>query len=732
MANTGREYKKLNLSDILDSHNIAPLLDAEHLTEIGSECLQGYVADKRTRAEWDERNARAIKLALQVFESKSFPWENCANIKFPLITIAALQFLARVSILTKGRNIVKCDVVGADPEGKANLVAKRIQTHMSYQLTEEDTNWINADEKVKFAASLMGCAFKKTYFDDVTGCVVSEQVHAADFYVDYKTKSLESAGRKTQWIAFTENDLQERVRLGLFLPLEAQGEEKPRTDEEAVTNLLKQASDLQQGITQQGSPIPTYSILEQHTCLDLDGDGYKEPYIVYLHETTGQVLRIVANFFDQGDVFRVKDSLVRSAKQMAEQASEEGAKQVMLARAKELQESKDNHIVRIVPTAYFTKYTFIPSPDGGFYDLGFGALLGPINESANTIINQMVDSGTMQTTAGGFLGRGVKMKGGQTAFNPFEWKPVDSTGDDLRKSIFPLPVREPSPVLFQLLGTLIQYGEKISGATDIMSGVSPGQNTPAETSRNTIEQGMKIFSGIYARMHRSFQDELRIIYRLNQIYLKGSVNWERLTSGLAPLIAPTDYDYQQFRVYPAADPATVSETQRQQRAAMVLQDAMQAPGAYNMYLVRKEYLEAFNVVGIEQLLPDPQGPSALPPLPNPKIELEKAKLQQAAQESQQQMQLALAELQQQDAITHAKVMELQAKAAKLNAEAAGVDSGHQIALINAQIAAEKEAHHGRLKTIETLSKLMETHRKVLEEQNAAKESTPTKKEEVKS
>src|SRR5258706_9432508 len=145
----------------------------------------------------------------------------------------------------------------------------------------------------------------------------------------------------------------------------------------------------------------------------------------------------------------------------------------------------NNHIIRIDPVHYFTKYTFIPSPDGGFYGLGFGALLGPLNQSVDTLVNQLVDAGTMSNSGGGFLARGVKIKGGKSSFDPFEWKPVDSTGDDLRKNIFPLPIREPSNVLFQLLGMLVGYAEKISGATDIMTGVSPGQNTPAETSRNT-------------------------------------------------------------------------------------------------------------------------------------------------------------------------------------------------------------------------------------------------------
>ena len=237
-----------------------------------------------------------------------------------------------------------------------------------------------------------------------------------------------------------------------------------------------------------------YKILEQHLWLDLDGDDYAEPYIAFVRLDTKETLRVVARFFDEGDVIRKYDQRVRNLKEMRKKAvSVAESPKEMQDRADELTLSEGNEILRITPVKFFTKYTFIPSPDGGFYDLGFSALLGPVNESVNTMINQLIDSGTMNTTAGGFLGRGVKMKGGQTSFNPFEWKPVDSTGDDLRKSIFPLPVREPSTVLLQLLQILVTYGEKVSGATDIMTGISPGQNTPAETSRNTIEQGIEDF-----------------------------------------------------------------------------------------------------------------------------------------------------------------------------------------------------------------------------------------------
>ncbi len=703
----GAKLPKLVISKLVSEANIASLLSPEQLVEIGGDVCEGYMEDRRSRQQWEQRMDGAIKLALQVTETKSFPWVNCANVKFPLVTVAALQFLARVALLTKGRQIAKCDVIGADPHGEQTARARRIGLHMSYQLVEEDTEWLNDDEKAKFSASIMGCAFKKTYFDPVAGINVSEYVPAANFVVNYFTKTLDKCPRATQVLTMTANDIQERVRRGVFLEMQSDRQSSPES------NLLHQTSDEVQGLSRPASStICTYEILEQHCSLDLDGDGYQEPYIVFVRSDTQEVLRIVARYFDTGDVFRVNDVAVRRLQSNAASSQSPEGKMLYEKEAQRLQRDPKNHITRIVPQQFFTKYTFIPSIDGGFYDLGFGALLGPVNEAVNSLINQQLDAGTMQVTAGGFLGRGVKIKGGKNTFDPFEWKPVDSSGDDLRKNIVPLPVNAPSTVLFQLLGILISYGEKISGATDIMTGVSPGQNTPAETSRNTVEQGMKLFSGIYGRMHRAFKDELGKLFKLNQLYLDTNPRYVALSTGVGALISHEDYKKGGFAISPAADMQIVSEAQRQSKAQMVMQTAMSAqPGMYNLYLVHKEFLEAYDVQGIEQLLPDPKGPNALPMQPNPKIEIEKGKLELEKQKHQDSMQMAIIELRHEGDLNAAKISELQAKAEKLLADANGVDVGHQIEAIKAQTAAAKSHQEGITKALSIMQKTFDQKQK---------------------
>jgi hypothetical protein len=284
-----------------------------------------------------------------------------------------------------------------------------------------------------------------------------------------------------------------------------------------------------------------------------------------------------------------------------------------------------------------------------------------------------------------------------------EWKRVDSTGDDLRQNIYPLPVREPSPTLFQLLNLLINYGERITGSTDIMVGMNPGQNTPAETSRNMVEQGMKVFNGIYKRTWRSMKEEFQKLYRLNQLYLPSEPVEFEYNSELS-FVMPEDYAMSMKLVKPAADPNVVSESQKIMQAQAVLQLASTSPG-FNMYEVQKRYLDALKVSGIEQVLPDPKGPNAIPPAPNPKLVIEQMKTQERQMNHQLRFKLGLAKLMSEAQLMQAKVTELQAKAVLELEQADGVKNGHAIAMLEAEIGAKRAHMDGILKSIELMQSL---------------------------
>ena len=639
-------------------------MDSEELSSLGFRLMEEINLDLTSRLDWEERNEKASKLALQVVERKTFPWPGASNVKFPLITIAAMQYHSRAyPALISNNEVVKCKVYGKDDDGEMHKRADRISRHMTYQVMEEDEGWEENTDKTLLVQAIAGTAIKKSYFDPVKGHNVSELVLPNDFVVNYYTKSIAESPRVSHRILLSSNDLHERQVRGVFLKVE--DEVQPSLPN---VSMLTQAKEDAQGVRQQsGDPDTPYEFFETHFWHDFDEDGYKEPYIAYIRRDTGKIYRIVARYFE--------DSI----------------------------EYHNGEIIRIKPEQYFTKYGFVPSPDGGFYDLGFGVLLGPTNDSVNTIVNQLIDAGTMSVTGGGFLGRGVKIKGGDYTFKPHEWKRVDSTGDDLRANIFPLPIREPNGVSFQLLQLLINYGERIAGATDMMTGVSPGQNTPAETSRNVVEQGMKVFNGIYKRTWRAMKEEFQKLYRLNQLYLPSEPVEFEYNNELS-FVLPDDYSMDMKLVKPAADPNVVSDSQRQMQAQAVLQLA-QSSGGFNMYEVQKRYLDALKVSAIDQILPDPKGPNAIKPGPSEKMQIEQMKNQERAMNHQLKFKLGIAKLMQEAELQQAKITELQAKAVLELEQADGVKSGHAIAMLEAQIGAKRAHVDGIIKSIEMMQNL---------------------------
>jgi len=655
---------EFNLDEIVELPNIAEVLDEKTINTISYNVWKGFEADKESRSAWEKRTEDAMKLALQVAEAKSFPWPGASNVKFPLVTIAALQYHARsYPVLINGETPVHCRTFGDDPSGTKQARGDRVSQFMSYQILEQDTNWEAEMDRVLISQPIVGCAFKKSYFDPILKYNVSENILAKDFVVNYWTKHLDTSPRITHVQYFSRNDIYEREARGLFCKMD---EVMPAAVPESNLTL---AQNKAQGMTAPNSidDSTPYEILEQHCFIDFDGDGYAEPYIVWMRRDTKQVLRIVARYFTT--------SIERDA---------------------------SGKILRITPETYFTKFPFIPSPDGGFYDLGFGVLLGPLNQSIDTILNQLIDCGTMANTAGGFLSRGIKLRGGNYNFAPLEWKHVDTTGDDLRKGIVPLPVREPSQVLYTLLNLLINYGERIGGSVDILSGQNPGQNTAAETTRTMAEQGMKIFSGIFKRTYRSLKDEFRKLYRLNQLYLEGIQDYNS-DSG-SNFIDADDFAGPVSDVRPSADPNIVSDTQRIQQATALLQLATTTPGM-NMYEVQKNYLRAMKVSNIDMVLPDPKGPNAIKPGPSEKIQIEMMKQQTKQADAQLQFKTAMMKMMKDVELNQAKIHKLEADAVLAIEQAGGVRTGQDIAMLDAQIGAARAKNEGMQQALKTMMDL---------------------------
>ena len=573
--------------EVMLSPNLCELLEESDVKKIGEYVWECYNRDLQSREPWFRRMEAAMDLAMQLQTSKSFPWQGASNIKFPLVTIAALQFHSRAyPTIVNGRKVVSCQVTCPDPDGAITKRAKRISDHMSYQLLQQDEPWESEEDRALINVPIVGVAWKKTYYDAGKGHPVSQLVMARDLVVDYYAKSINEAAVKTHVIPLYRNEIYERIRRGTYS--DVLDTEWFRGPAPVSRGPDRDREDRRSGVRPSESNHNTpFTLLEQHCWLDLDDDGYAEPYIVTIEEETQCVLRIVARW----------------------------------DRWEDIEFNSRNQIIKINATEYFTKIPFIPNPDGSIMDLGFGILLGPLNESVNSLINQLVDSGTMSNTAGGFLGRGAKIRGGVYEFSPFSWNRVDSTGDDLRKNIYPLPVREPSAVLYNLLGFLVDYTNRISGSTDMLAGENPGQNTPAETSRTMVQQGQKVYSAIFKRIWRGLKEEFGKVYTLNAIWLPTQSNYG--TDG--GVILREDYAAGGAAVVPVADPTISSEQERLQQAAMVVSAAQAVGGAgYDPDAVQRLYLDALQVSNIDQIYP---GLANRPP-PPPDIKLQVEQLRQ--------------------------------------------------------------------------------------------------------
>lgn len=649
--------KDPNLCDRFNDHDLAA---------IGEWVSNGYRLDKMSRAKWEQRNAAAMDLAMQIQKAKNFPWPNCSNIAFPLVTIGTTQFHAKAyPAIVDGGNVVKCRIVGEDPDGKKAERSERVATHMSWQRLEEDQSWEEQHDRLLINYSVVGSAFKKSYYNATEGHNCSELVYARDLVLDYWSKSVEDCPRKTHVIPLFRNEIYERVKRGTFRDVLDQGWYKSV----AVPRLTVQGQqqDSRSGQSRPATPdetTPFYG-LEQHCLLDLDQDGYAEPYIITIEENSKTVLRIVTRFDREEDIER----------------------------------AHDRTIIKVHPLEYFTKYSFLPSPDGGIYDLGFGVLLGPLNEAVNSIVNQLVDGGTMSLTAGGFLGRGAKIRGGTYSFSPLEWKRVDSTGEDLNKSIVPLQVREPSAVLFNLLTMIVNYTNRVAGSNDAQVGENPGQNTPASTQQSMIAEGRKIYAAIFKRHWRSMKEEFKKLYILNGLFLP--TTGQNFPGGKALredyLPSPTD-------IIPAADPIVVSDEMRIQIAAAVA-DRAQKVGGYDLEKVERNLLKAWRVDGSASLYP---GPKVIPPQgEDPKITIEKMRQEGRKLEIKQENIQFVASLLEEQRLNNAKIEELRASVLKLTADAKSEQAWVTVAAVEASLKALTQHNATILKHIQLVMKGME-------------------------
>lgn len=539
-------------------------------------------------------------------------WCGNSNVKIPIITISGFQYHTRVySLLIPGQDVVRLTYYGDDSDGHKSEVASRIAEHMNYQILEQDNEWEPNTDLTFLVQGIMGCAFKKVMFSAEEGYPISRYVSPWDLVVPYYTQSLGRAVRISHRLSFTRNDCYEREVRGVFLPVEGD----PTQYIDSLDKIEQIRRETYGGSGDRDYEAP-YDVIEQHRFLDLDNDGYAEPYTVTFIHSTGQVLRINARFFDEDVQYKRNDAT-----------------------------SSKKKIYRITPQTQFVKYPFIPSIDGCFYDTGYGSILGGLSGAIDSNVNQLLDAGTLNNLGGGFISRGLVIRTGNYRFMPGEYKVVDATGASMQEGIRDLPVRQPSEVLLELVQILLQYADRVAGSTDPQQGENPGQNTPRGNYVDMLEEGGKIFKGLFKRTHRAFREEMRLLFKLNSLYLSDSPSYfNSLNLNKEMPISRMDYLSNEFIIRPSADPEVGSDAMKFFMAQSLNELADNSEG-FDQYQVKRRFLKTMRISNIDEIYPPPEMQvPAEPPPPDPRIQVAEIRAQVDAQKLQMESKIEIMKL----------------------------------------------------------------------------------------
>ena len=539
-------------------------IDDADLEDIATQVYDNYQSDKESRGEWEDMFERGFDLLGLKLQDATEPFEGACTAVHPLLIESAVKFQSKASQeLFPAAGPVKTQIIGKqtpDKEAQAN----RVKDFMNYQLTEQMTEYFDEFERMLFHLPLIGSAFKKIYYDANLKRPVSEFVPIDQFYVSYYASDLRRADRYTHVIYRSPNDMRRDMSMGIYkdmdLPEAGTPEQGPM--EEKMNTIL--------GFSPSSDNDPQYVLLEQHCYLDLpepfnDPDGVALPYIVTVEERSKKVLSIRRNY-NQDDPNREKK-------------------------------------------LHFTHYRFVPG--FGFYGFGLMHFLGNLTMTATAAMRALVDAGQFANLPGGFKAKGVRVVGDNDPIAPGEFKEVESTGIDLSKAIVPLPYKEPSSTLYQMLQFVSAAGQKFADSSEqiISDNSSYG---PVGTTMALLEASSKFFSAVHKRLHKSQKDEFRLLASIDYEYLPSKYPYEIPNANQQ--IFRRDFDGR-VDVLPVSDPNIPSNAHRMMMAQMALQLAQNSPpGMFNLEALNRTILNSANMPNIEEILPPKQEPQKLDPV----------------------------------------------------------------------------------------------------------------------
>ena len=536
------------------SDNLAEYLSDYELSRISSDLSSEFDSNKASRQEWEDTYSNGLELLGFSYSERSQPFRGASGVTHPLLAEAATQFQAQAfNELLPSSGPVRTAIMGEETREKASQ-AQRVRQFMNYYLTNVMEDYTPDMDQMLFYLPLAGSTFKKVYFDEAMGRIVSKFVPAEQLVVPYETSDLDTCPNITQVVRMGLNDLRKMQVGGFYLDIPVtpvqQDSDSVETEMDRINGM--EASQIDYDCT----------LLECHVDLDLEGyedrdeegepTGIKLPYIVTISQDNGQVLAVRRNYLEEDE------------------------------QRKKIQ--------------YFVHYKFLPG--FGFYGLGLIHTIGGLSRTATSSLRQLIDAGTLSNLPAGFKARGLRIRDDDEPLQPGEFRDVDAPGGAIRDSLMPLPFKGPDQTLFQLLGFVVQAGQRFATITDMKVG-DGNQNAAVGTTIAMLEQGSRVMSAVHKRLHYAMRQEFKILARVMSETLPPEYPYS--IEGADQSVMATDFD-DRVDVIPVSNPNAFSQSQRILLAQTKLQLATQAPEMHNMHEVFRDMYEALGVTDVDRLM----------------------------------------------------------------------------------------------------------------------------------
>jgi hypothetical protein len=533
--------------------NLAEEMDDGQLSELAGDLTGYYEEDISSRKDWMQTYVDGIELLGMKVEDRTEPWPGACGVYHPLLSESLVKFQAETMMETfPAQGPVRTQIIGKEtPEKKE--AATRVQDDMNYQLTDVMTEYRPEHERMLWGLGMSGNAFKKVYYDPSLERQVSIFVPAEDIVVPYGASNIQTAERVTHVMRKTPNDLRKLQVAGFYRDIELPD---PQDTFDEVEKKIAEKMGFR------ASTDDRYKILEMHVDLDLEGyedkdedgeaTGIALPYVVTIEKQTNTILAIRRNWRPEDD-----------------------------------SKQKRNH---------FVHYGYIPG--FGFYCFGLIHLIGAFAKSGTSIIRQLVDAGTLSNLPGGFKTKGLRVKGDDTPISPAEFRDVDVASGTIKDNIMTLPYKEPSQVLYQLLGTIVEEGRRFASAADLKVSDMSAQS-PVGTTLAILERTLKVMSAVQARIHYAMKEEFRLLKTIIRDYTPDDYDYEPVEGSRRA----KQSDYDQVTVIPVSDPNAATMSQKVVQYQAVLQLAQQAPQLYDLPFLHRQMLEVLGIQNANKLVP---------------------------------------------------------------------------------------------------------------------------------